>query len=428
MEDVPLTPIVFGENMAPSCEGIRTRAGEGISREGYMRLNKRCLVGLLAVAIGALVPGQASAASTVTPVAWGLDSPRGIGFYHGRMLVAEAGHGSDNPADCFSTGFGDTCIGNTSQVSWVNPTTHTPNPLVKGLFSIRLGEEGTIGASGLSINGGKILVQIGATPQEIPDRFTIGKDESGRLISVNPNNGSWRSVANVGARDFQFTLDLHVPEPTPGVYSPGTQEHDANPYGVLATGNGAYVADAGSNTLDFVSREGKITILNYDGWRDPNPNNFPSDSVPTCVARSGEALWVGELSGRLLRVEGKSMTLVTPKDKAGNPLLTHVTNCISDREGNLYFVNMFGPGIPFTSPSFFAGSVVKFNPEEGRASVVAGNLFTPNMAAIGPDGNLYVTAGSICPANVPANAPGPCAGGGKVLKISLPREENDNSD
>ncbi|OLE77907.1 MAG: hypothetical protein AUG06_12565 [Actinobacteria bacterium 13_1_20CM_2_65_11] len=394
----------------------------------YMRLNKRCLVGLLAVAIGALVPGQASAASTVTPVAWGLDSPRGIGFYHGRMLVAEAGHGSDNPADCFSTGFGDTCIGNTSQVSWVNPTTHTPNPLVKGLFSIRLGEEGTIGASGLSINGGRILVQIGATPQEIPDRFTIGKDESGRLISVNPNNGSWRSVANVGARDFQFTLDLHVPEPTPGVYSPGTQEHDANPYGVLATGNGAYVADAGSNTLDFVSREGKITILNYDGWRDPNPNNFPSDSVPTCVARSGEALWVGELSGRLLRVEGKSMTLVTPKDKAGNPLLTHVTNCISDREGNLYFVNMFGPGIPFTSPSFFAGSVVKFNPEEGRASVVAGNLFTPNMAAIGPDGNLYVTAGSICPANVPANAPGPCAGGGKVLKISLPREENDNSD
>ena len=392
-----------------------------------MRLNKRYLVGFLVVAVAALIPGQASAVSNVTPVAWGLDSPRGIGFYHGKMLVAEAGHGSDNPADCFPTGFGDTCIGNTSQVSWVNPTTHTAKALVKGLFSIRLGEEGTIGASGLSINGGKILVQIGATPQEVPPGSTIGKNESGRLISVNANDGSWRTVAKVGERDFQYTLDLHVPEPTPHVYSPGSQEHDANPYGVLATANGAYVADAGSNTLDFVSKSGKITILAYDGWRDLNPDNFPSDSVPTCVARSGDALWVGELSGRLLRVEGKTMTPVVPTDNAGNPLLTHVTNCISDGEGNLFFVNMFGPGIPFTSPSFFQGNVVKWNPEEGNGSVVAGNLFTPNMAAIGPDGNLYVSAGSICPANVPANAPSPCAGGGKVLRINLPHDEDNNN-
>jgi hypothetical protein len=393
----------------------------------YMRLHKRYLVGLLAMAVCALVPGQASAASNVTAVAWGLDSPRGIGFYHGRMLVAEAGHGSDNPANCFNTGFGDTCIGNTSQISWVNPTTHTTKALVKGLFSIRLGEEGTLGASGLSINGGRILVQIGATPQEVPDGFTIGKEQSGRLISIDPNEGTWRTVAKVGQRDFQFTLDLHVPQPTPGVYSPGTQEHDANPYGVLATANGAYVVDAGSNTLDFVNKEGKITILNYDGWRDPNPNNFPSDSVPTCVARSGGALWVGELSGRLLKVMGHTMTPVTPKDSAGNPLLTHVTHCLSDRGGNLYFVNMFGPGIPFTSPSFFAGNVVKWNPEEGTGSVVAGNLFTPNMAALGSDGNLYVTAGSVCPGNVPANDPSPCAGGGKVLKITLPRGEGDHS-
>src|SRR6267143_2166622 len=394
-----------------------------------MRLHKRYLVGLLAVSICALLPGQASASSTVTPVAWGLDSPRGIGFYHGRMVVAEAGHGSDNHADCFTTPFGDTCIGNTSQISWVNPTTHTPNVLVKGLFSIRLGEEGSIGASGLSVQGGRILVQIGATPQEVPPSFTIGKNESGRLISVNPNNGSWRSIAKVGERDFQFTLDLHVPQPDPAKCGecPGSQEHDANPYGVLATSNGAYVADAGSNTLDFVSKEGKITILAYDGWRDPNPHNFPSDSVPTCVARSGGSLWVGELSGRLLKVVGHNMTPVTPTDEAGNPVLTHVTNCISDSEGNLYFVNMFGPGIPFTSPSFFMGNVVKWNPEEGNGSVVAGNLFTPNKAAIGPDGNLYVTAGSICPAGVPANDPSPCAGGGKVLKIKLPHEENDHS-
>jgi len=64
------------------------------------------------------------------------------------------------------------------------------------------------------------------------------------------------------------------------------------------------VADAGFNTLDFVDRSGKISILQYFGWRDPNPNNFPSDAVPTCVARTDDALWVGQLSGQLFRVEG----------------------------------------------------------------------------------------------------------------------------
>jgi sugar lactone lactonase YvrE len=109
-------------------------------------------------------------------------------------------------------------------------------------------------------------------------------------------------------------------------------------------------------------------------------------------------------------------------------LLTHVTGCNSDRAGNLYFVNMFGPGIPFTSPSFFRGSVVKYRPG-GHASLVAGNLNFPNMAAFGPDGNYYVTTGSICPADgsspFPPGAPNPCVGGGKVVRINLQHNDED---
>src|SRR2546422_2227143 len=48
------------------------------------------------------------------------------------------------------------------------------------------------------------------------------------------------------------------------------QEHDANPYGVLAAGGGSYVADAGSNTLNFVSNGSHIRILHY----------FPSATTP----------------------------------------------------------------------------------------------------------------------------------------------------
>src|ERR1700716_2802978 len=116
-----------------------------------MRLRRLYPLALAALAMAALLPGPATAAATVTQVASGLDSPRGIGFVDGRMVVAEAGHGG--PACYVIPGgppfhFG---AGNSSQVSWVNATTGAHEPLVKGLFSISLGPEGVLGASGLSV-------------------------------------------------------------------------------------------------------------------------------------------------------------------------------------------------------------------------------------------------------------------------------------
>jgi hypothetical protein len=375
---------------------------------------------LLVAAVVALFPSPAAANSTVTQVTSGLDSPRGIAFYNGHLLVGEAGHGGPTCFPIPGAPF-PACAGNSSQISWVNRSNGSHTPLVSGLFSVSLGPEGVLGVSGLSVAEGRILAQIGTTPQEVLPAFTLGQEQAGRLIRVKAN-GTWSTVASVGATDFNYTLQFT--EPTKGVFSPGTQEHDANPYGVLATDGGAYVADAGANTLDFVGRNGKITILQHFVWRDPNPNNFPSDAVPDCVTQGDDALWVGELSGQLFKLHEGNVTQVVLRDDAGNPLLTHVTGCTTDRSGNIYFVNMFGPGIPFTSPSFFKGDVVKYDPEEGKASVLAANLMFPNMATVGPDGNLYVTAGSICPA-VGANV-APCFGAtGTVLKITLPDEERD---
>jgi hypothetical protein len=402
-----------------------------------MRFKKRFLFGLLVIVAGALLPGQAAAAAPVSLVGWGLDSPRGIAFYHDRLAVAEAGHGG---SDCHFIPNGPPfpfCIGNSSQISWVDKSNPgVPNPFVTGLFSVSAGPEGTLGASGLSVRDGRLYAIIGSTPQETFGN-PLGAQEAGHLISVNPNNGKFKSVASVGESDFNYTTQFT--EPTPGVYSPGTQEHDANPSDVLATGHGFLVADSGANTLSSVSKDGDVTVLQHFEWRDPNPNNFPSDDVPTCVTSSDEALWVGTLAGHLYRVGEDGVTQVVPKDGAGNGLLTHVTGCTSDGEGNLYLVNMFGPGIPFTSPSFFQGNVVKYSSESGKGSVLASSsanpiLLLPYMPTIGPDGNLYVTAGAICPANgsspFPPGAPNPCMAGGKpggkVVKINLP--QNDQGD
>jgi len=387
-------------------------------------LRKRHLFALLAAGVvAALLPIPAAATSSVTTIATGLDSPRGVAFFNGKLLVGEAGHGGSNCFNAPGVPF-PICIGNSSQISWVNTTNGSHTPLVSGLFSVSLGPEGTLGVSGLSVGDGRILAQIGATPREAPPTITIAQQEAGRLISVRPD-GTWTSVAEVGTVDFDYTTQFT--EPTPGVFSPNTQEHDSNPYGVLATEEGAYVADAGANTLDRINGDGKIKILIHDLWRDPDPNNFPSDAVPTCVVRGEGGLLVGELSGRLLRVNGTSFSPVVVKDAAGNSLLTHVTGCTSDGRGNVYFVNMFGSGAPFTPPptsNFFFGNVVQYNTETGKASVLASHLNFPNMAAVGPDGNLYVSTGAICGSTGVAGPP--CFGAtGSVVRIALPHGEND---
>lgn len=387
-------------------------------------MGKRHVISVLALAVAiAMLPAQAAAAPTVTTVATGLDSPRGVAFFDGKLVVAEAGHGGSLCVPAGPTG--EACLGNTSQISWVNLNNGTHTPLVSGIFSLSLGAEGTIGVSGLSTGDGRLLAQIGGTPQELPPGFALGQAEAGVLISVNAN-GSWTGLAPIGGRDFNFTTQFT--EPTPGVFSPGTQEHDANPYGILATEEGAYVADAGSNTLDRVNSQGDSKILIHDLWRDPNPNNFPTDAVPTCVVRTDDGILVGELSGRLLMVQGSHVSAISLKDNLGNPLLTHVTGCTSDGHGHVYFVNMFGPGAPFTPPpasQFFIGDVVQYNTESGAASVLAGGLQFPNMDTVGPDGNLYVSAGAIC-GTQPVAGP-PCFGGtGRVLKITLPHSGEDD--
>ena len=58
-----------------------------------------------------------------------------------------------------------------------------------------------------------------------------------------------------------------------------TAPPNANPYGLLPTPRGTFVADAGSNTLDFVGANGSVQLLAGDPL--PAPGGFPGDGVPT---------------------------------------------------------------------------------------------------------------------------------------------------
>jgi hypothetical protein len=369
---------------------------------------RRTVVAVVAasVCLLAVLVGSAGAA-TVTPVAGGLDSPRGLAFLpNGQLVVAEAGHGG-----CQSF---DACLGLTGQVSVVNVATGAHTPLVSGLFSQWDPEGGAVGLGGLSTQGGRLLGIMGLAPQVVsnlssagvgcglPDCSAVlaaGAREAGALLKFS-QGGTFKSIANVGAVDYQFTAD------NPGGDMFG-HEVDSNPYGLLALPSGTYVADAGSNVLDSVTNNGNISILQRFVVPKP-PEPFPTDAVPTCVASAGGHLVVADLAGRIWQVAGGNATLLA--DQSGD----HYTGCAADAAGNVYAVSLFNGG-GFPTPG--TGSIVKVDPS-GAVSTLPGTdtLFFPNMIAIGPHGSLYVSVGSVC-TNVAQ--PNPCGGmAGGIVKIT----------
>jgi hypothetical protein len=364
----------------------------------------------------------AASAATVTPVASGLDSPRGLAFLaNGALAVAEAGHGGDV---CFPNG---PCIGMSGQISTINRATGSHTPIVSGLFSAREPDGGSIGVDGLSSQGGRLLAIMGAFPQafdgatcagqpaDCPQVLATARAQAGQLLNVRAS-GKWTTIAGVGAYDYQWTVDHH------SIYG---GETDANPYGVLALPDGTYVADAGSNTLDWVGNDGDISVL--DHFPNPNPPEpFPADAVPTCIAASSDGqLYVGDLAGRIWAVDGGSDEQDnqagddanhdgnSPREPArlvsgqsGN----HYTGCAADRSGNVYFVSMFA-GL-FPNPG--TGSIVKLTAGGTVSTLATGPLVFPNGITVRRDSALYVSVNSICGSS-PGGACGPLTGG--VVKI-----------
>lgn len=379
---------------------------------GKFRLS---LAAVVFMAVGVVVPTTASAAGGATPtfVAGGFDSPRGVEFFKGKLVVGEAGHGGKN---CFVAP-PTICFGRTSQISWVNMANKTHTALVDHLFSAAAffnpNEPGeALGLGGLSANHNKLMAILGEFPQafenyqcatgdsECAADVAAAKKQAGALLEVKAG-GSWRKVAGVGAFGFNYTANIP------------NQEHDSNPYGALAANGGSYVADAGSNTLEFVSSGGHISVLHYFPFKQ---DAFPSDEVPTCIAQADGGLWLATLSGHLYRVHGRSATLVANAD------IKHVTGCTADGQGNVYFVNMWTTPTP---PQPFTGNIVKLDTEEGTSSVIAAGLNFPNMDVVGPDGNLYFSADSVCPA---AGIAGFCPQGGTVWKLALPHQNDEGGD
>jgi glucose/arabinose dehydrogenase len=332
------------------------------------------VLAMMLVAVAATVKAD----PPYTVVAGGLANPRGLTFGPGgRLFVAQAGLG-----------------GNTGKISEIQrPTSVNPSvrDVITGLLSIPGENPGEfVGVDGISALGNGNMAAI------------IGESElggepapAGHLLQFNIA-GQSRDLANVGSYNYAWS-EAHQ-YLAPNDFLPG----DSNPYGVLAVPGGVYVADAGTNTLNFVKANGDISILAYF------PNNIIADATPTCIAKGPDgALYVGTLAlvdsivmGPRAKVYRVDPTQANPNDldtivTLAQPWATGlwpITGCAVGPDGSFYASQFFtrfqpGPGSPFHD-----GDVVKIDFTTGaRTSLTSRTLDMPGGVAVGPDGAVYVS-------------------------------------
>jgi hypothetical protein len=361
-------------------------------------------------------------------VARDLDNPRGLAFLpNGRLAVAEAGHAGNL---CLGPGL---CVGLNGQVIAITPRNGHQTALATGLPSLG-GPFGTFGLGGLAVQNRKLYSIVGFNPQAFgnpaddckgaPDvnscvaTITAVVNDAGvlnELKSLTSNQG-WKNFAGVGRFDFDYAA-AH-PDPGNPEYAPG----DANPFGVIAGPSGGfYVIDAASNTLDFVSRHGDISVLAF--IPDPPHHKPIYDAAPTCAATTPNGnLIIATESSSLWRWNGKKLTRLLSGGKLGQ-----VVGCVAESNGNVYLANLSSK-IRGSFPNFnekpFDGSIVKVTPKL-KTSYIARGLNFPTGLTVGPDGHLYVAINGLCPSDLSLltsqnSPPGACPASGEVVRLEGP--------
>ncbi len=385
----------------------------GRSTIGIATLTAAGLIGGLAVvaapAAGAHTGGSQQA---FTVVADHLNNPRGLSRApDGGLYLAEAGAGG---SVCVSGGpTGTTCLGLTGSLDRVSTDGDGVQRIVTGLISGS--GPGGVGAEGpVSVSrgrDGRFFAQFGLNSHEVPPAGAIPDDlraaalaQLGHLWLVK-RHGRITDVSDVGDQDWTWTstrtsLDPDFP--------------DANPNAVLYSRGHLYVADAGSNILDQVTRDGAVKVLAFF----PAPAGAPRDAVPTCVTRGPDgALYVGELLGGFFTPGNARIWRIVPghAPTVWATGLTTVQGCGFGRDGAFYATEFQTGGLNESPGANPAGDVVRIDQHGNRAHLGVGKLFFPSGFAAGPDGAIYVSNCSIAPAA--GLAPQLCPTGGQVVRI-----------
>ncbi len=360
-----------------------------------------------------------SAAPQLTPVATGLNNPRGLAFgEEGTLFVAEAGLGAGDGLGGFGDGVGLT--GSITEIKRLHSAHPKARRVVTGLVSLGTSERGpeVVGADGISLQGeGNLFVIMAESTAgvlaEDPGLDPGLASQFGQLLRLSPN-GKRKNVADVGAVNYAWTA-ANAGQPWAPPEFP-----DSNPYAVLAVHGRQYVVDAGANTLSEVRPDGTVNIIAFF----PNPL-FPAvpggpgvipiaDAVPTCVAQGPDGyLYVGTLAfganfarfggapfwaslpkqSKIYRVNPKSSKFFVTEADVWADNLNPITGCGFSR-GALYVTEFLTQESGYTTGDVVRIATKRNGQAGNRTALGVGALNAPNGFAADEDGDIYVSNNS----------------------------------
>lgn len=388
---------------------------------GSMRSVRTMLAAITAaLLIAGLLPGVVAGAppAQVDVVASGLFNPRGVEIgADGTIYVAEAGAGGETLAEALVEGEpGWVCVGASGGVTRVDARGNVSR--LGGLPSMAAAGEnadgptcegigfGAVGPHDVAVDGrGTLAVTLGLGGN-LDTRAGLPGDAATRMGTLERllPNGRSRALADLAAYEEEQNPDGEVP--------------DSNPYGVAFLADGSrLVVDAGGNDLLRVQPNGDVATLAAFGRNlgttvpalscGPIPGfpppgvPIPAQAVPTTVAVHDGYAYVGFLGGfpftpgmtRIDRVDLATGAVTTVADG-----LTAVVGLDVAADGTIFAVEIAAAGLlEGEICGNLVGRLVRIVDGDVTEVPLSQPLIAPGGVAVGDDGTVYVSNGSIFP-------------------------------
>lgn len=345
--------------MSARTEGEWSITFEG--EEGVMRITRVVLFVVLLTLALPVVAQEGPPPLPGEPVVMDLGAPRGIAFdADGNLLVADAGTGGEVEVTMAGPeGEAPAHIGLSGRIVSVAPD-GTVSDRIAGFPSYAMATE-TMGVYRAIPQGDSLWVIYSGSGAATTGAFWMDS-----VVEYDAATLAVKTVINLN--DFEATHD------------PDGNGYDTNVADIAWTADGTLlIVNAGMNALLAWTEADGLSVVT--AW--------PDNSVPTSVevAENGD-VYVGFLgagiapgAGKVERWSGGALA-----ETFGG--LTGVTDILLAGD-TLYAVQLFEMGAEGPGP----GSVVSLTAD--GAEVVVGGLLAPFGIAMGPDGALYVSFGTI---------------------------------